>query len=163
MSMRRRGLALSLASPLLLLAALQLSGEVVASRSTHVQMPARMASALTPTSRRVHRVSRLASPRMATLDRPLQSDDPDMITQERPLKVLIAGSGIGGMLLANGLAKAGAEVHLFEKSTELRASGGPILIQSNALASIEAINRTIAREAMRVGTINACRVNGYDR
>jgi len=160
MSMRRRGLALSLASPLLLLAALQLSGEVVASRSTHVQMPARMASALTPTSRRVHRVSRLASPRMATLDRPLQSDDPDMITQERPLKVLIAGSGIGGMLLANGLAKAGAEVHLFEKSTELRASGGPILIQSNALASIEAINRTIAREAMRVGTINACRVNG---
>jgi 2-polyprenyl-6-methoxyphenol hydroxylase-like FAD-dependent oxidoreductase len=73
---------------------------------------------------------------------------------------MIAGAGIGGMLLANGLAKAGAEVHLYEKSDRLRVSGGPILIQSNALASIEAINRTIAREAMRVGTINACRVNG---
>jgi 2-polyprenyl-6-methoxyphenol hydroxylase-like FAD-dependent oxidoreductase len=76
---------------------------------------------------------------------------------------MIAGAGIGGMLLANGLAKAGAEVHLYEKSDRLRVSGGPILIQSNALASIEAINRTIAREAMRVGTINACRVNGTRR
>ena len=255
----RRGGALSL----LLLAALQLGGEGVASRVVRARLPSVAAAPRAPA-----RLSRLqlAGPRMVAIERTSAEADPNVLTKERPLKVLIAGAGIGGMLLANGLAKAGAEVrasacalralkarvnaaraervseraaatagrwramtwesicvcrlesaslsaamapgsahelaraspvswrvlsraraprrtarahapcarsrarlpllargaqvHIFERSDRLRVSGGPILIQSNALASIEAINRTIAREAMRVGTINACRVNG---
>ena len=83
-----------------------------------------------------------------------------LISEDRPLRVLVVGGGIAGLLTACGLLKSGAVVDIVEKADALRPTGGPILIQSNALASIEAINHTIARTAMAEGTVNACRVNG---
>jgi len=148
----------SLAGPLIMLAALQLGGEGVTSRTVHATRST-LSRVASPALSRAPRAARSAFSASSTLPT-RRTDVPDEITPEHPLRVMISGAGIAGMLLANGLAKAGCEVHVFEKSPELRVTGGPILIQSNALASIEAINRTLAREAMRVGTINACRVNG---
>lgn len=159
---RRACGAVRLALSLLVLAVLRLGGEGVASRAVRTARVGRAAAATRMplgTRSRVLASSWGAAP-SATFPAPTDEPVPDELSDASRLRVLIAGAGIGGMLAANGLAKAGHEVHLFEKAPELRTTGGPILIQSNALASIEAINRTLAREAMRVGVINACRVNG---
>lgn len=101
---RRRGGALSL----LLLAALQLGGEGVASRAIHARRSA-VAPALARSRLAQFRATQ-SQPRMVALERANTAEDPNILTAERPLKVMIAGAGIGGMLLANGLAKIGAEV-----------------------------------------------------
>ena len=52
----------------------------------------------------------------------------------------MAGGGIGGLTLANALKKHGIDYEVFEKTPEYREFGGPIQLQSNALAALEAIN-----------------------
>ena len=86
--------------------------------------------------------------------------DPPTLNDVKPLKVMISGGGISGMTLANGLVNQGADVHVFEKSDSFRPSGGPILIQSNAMASIEAMNKSLADELKSIGVLNSNRVNG---
>ena len=86
--------------------------------------------------------------------------NPPTLYDVKPLKVMISGGGISGMTLANGLVSQGADVHVFEKSDCFRPSGGPILIQSNAMASIEAMNKSLADELKSIGVLNSNRVNG---
>ncbi|GFR49452.1 hypothetical protein Agub_g11512 [Astrephomene gubernaculifera] len=82
----------------------------------------------------------------------------------KPMKVIIAGAGIGGLLLAVALLKQGFEVQVYERDlTAIRGEGkyrGPIQIQSNALAAMEAIDQEVADEVMREGCITGDRVNG---
>ncbi len=82
----------------------------------------------------------------------------------RPLKVLIAGAGIGGLVLAVALLKKGFEVQVFERDlTAIRGEGkyrGPIQVQSNALGALEAIDEDVAEEVMRQGCITGDRING---
>nr|AIP98334.1 ZEP [Medicago sativa] len=79
-------------------------------------------------------------------------------------RVLVAGGGIGGLVFALAAKRKGFEVMVFEKDlSAVRGEGqyrGPIQIQSNALAALEAIDSDVADEVMRVGCITGDRING---
>ncbi|EFJ45294.1 hypothetical protein VOLCADRAFT_75879 [Volvox carteri f. nagariensis] len=82
----------------------------------------------------------------------------------KPMKIIIAGAGIGGLVLAVALLKQGFEVQVFERDlTAIRGEGkyrGPIQVQSNALAALEAIDPEVAGEVLREGCITGDRING---
>ncbi|XP_027345604.1 zeaxanthin epoxidase, chloroplastic-like isoform X1 [Abrus precatorius] len=84
--------------------------------------------------------------------------------QKKKLRVLVAGGGIGGLVFALAAKRKGFEVMVFEKDVSaIRGEGqyrGPIQIQSNALAALEAIDSEVAEEVMRVGCITGDRING---
>lgn len=85
-------------------------------------------------------------------------------TPQKKLKVLVAGGGIGGLMFALAAKRKGFEVVVFEKDlSAIRGEGqyrGPIQIQSNALAALEAIDMNVAEQVMRVGCITGDRING---
>lgn len=80
------------------------------------------------------------------------------------MKVVIAGAGIGGLVLATGLLKCGFEVEVLERDvTAIRGEGkyrGPIQIQSNALAALEALDPRVAERVFKVGCMTGDRING---
>lgn len=82
----------------------------------------------------------------------------------RKLRILVAGGGIGGLVFALAAKRKGFEVVVFEKDlSAIRGEGqyrGPIQIQSNALAALEAIQMDVAEEVMRAGCITGDRING---
>jgi zeaxanthin epoxidase len=88
----------------------------------------------------------------------------DQTHQKKQLKVLVAGGGIGGLVFALAAKRKGFEVVVFEKDlSAIRGEGqyrGPIQIQSNALAALEAIDFNVAEEVMRIGCITGNRING---
>lgn len=81
-----------------------------------------------------------------------------------PLKAVIVGAGIGGLVLAVGLLKTGFEVTILERDlTAIRGEGkyrGPIQIQSNALAALEALDKDVAEQVLEQGCITGDRING---
>ncbi|KAL2235126.1 UNVERIFIED_CONTAM: Zeaxanthin epoxidase, chloroplastic [Sesamum indicum] len=83
---------------------------------------------------------------------------------EKKLRVLVAGGGIGGLVFALAAKRKGFEVVVFEKDlSAIRGEGqyrGPIQIQSNALAALEAIDIDVAEEVMCAGCITGDRING---
>jgi len=82
----------------------------------------------------------------------------------RPLRVLIAGGGIGGLVLALAAKNKGLDVVVFERDlSAIRGEGqyrGPIQIQSNALAALEAVDRGAAEEILSNGCVTGDRING---
>lgn len=80
------------------------------------------------------------------------------------IRILIAGAGIGGLVLALAAKKKGFHVKVFERDVSaIRGEGeyrGPIQIQSNALAALEAIDKDVAEEVMENGCITGDRING---
>lgn len=82
----------------------------------------------------------------------------------RKLRILIAGGGIGGLVFALAAKRKGFDVLVFEKDVSaIRGEGqyrGPIQIQSNALAALEAIDMDVAEEVMGAGCITGDRING---
>lgn len=99
---------------------------------------------------------------------PTESGGADCDGKLRPprkkLRILVAGGGIGGLVLALAAKNKGFEVKVFEKDlSAVRGEGqyrGPIQIQSNALAALEAIDLDVADEVMKVGCITGDRING---
>ncbi|KAL5557005.1 hypothetical protein UlMin_039241 [Ulmus minor] len=83
---------------------------------------------------------------------------------EKKLRILVAGGGIGGLVFALAAKRKGFEVLVFERDiSAVRGEGqyrGPIQIQSNALAALEAIDLDVADEVMSVGCITGDRING---
>lgn len=73
---------------------------------------------------------------------------------------MIAGGGIGGLVLANALQRHNIDYTVYEKTKEYKPFGGPIQVQSNALAALEAINKNMCEEVMAAGTTTGNRVNG---
>lgn len=89
----------------------------------------------------------------------------DSANLARPkLRVLVAGGGIGGLVFALAAKRKGFDVMVFEKDlSAIRGEGqyrGPIQIQSNALAALEAIDLEVAEEVMAAGCITGDRING---
>lgn len=97
---------------------------------------------------------------VATRENPIARTPSD----QKKLRILVAGGGIGGLVFALAAKKKGFEVVVFEKDlSAVRGEGqyrGPIQIQSNALAALEAIDLDVAEEVMRVGCITGDRING---
>ncbi|KAL5992832.1 hypothetical protein ACLOJK_013751 [Asimina triloba] len=83
---------------------------------------------------------------------------------KRGFRILVAGGGIGGLVLALAAKRKGFDVVVFEKDlSAIRGEGqyrGPIQIQSNALAALEAIDAATADEIMAAGCITGDRING---
>ena len=79
---------------------------------------------------------------------------------ERPLRVMIAGGGIGGLCAALVLKKQGFDVQVFEKATEYKPFGGPIQIATNALESFRRIDANIYARIMESSTMIGDRKNG---
>jgi zeaxanthin epoxidase len=79
-------------------------------------------------------------------------------------RVLVAGGGIGGLVFALAARRKGYDVTVFERDiSAVRGEGqyrGPIQIQSNALAALEAIDMSVAEEVMREGCVTGDRING---
>lgn len=90
--------------------------------------------------------------------------DKDGNLMRKKLKILVAGGGIGGLVLALAAKKRGFEVLVFERDlSAIRGEGqyrGPIQVQSNALAALEAIDMDVADEVMKAGCITGDRING---
>ncbi|CAJ2635406.1 unnamed protein product [Trifolium pratense] len=100
----------------------------------------------------------------ATVAEATTSSSSSKQAEKKNLRVLVAGGGIGGLVFALAAKRKGFDVMVFEKDlSAVRGEGqyrGPIQIQSNALAALEAIDSDVADEVMRVGCITGDRING---
>lgn len=82
------------------------------------------------------------------------------ITKEKPLRVIVAGGGVAGLVTAAACHAKGMQVAIFEQASQYAPYGGPIQIQSNALRALERINPTVYEEILKAGTVTADRVSG---
>lgn len=68
---------------------------------------------------------------VATLDSATESS---LISTEKPLHVIIAGAGVGGLTLANAFADMPhVKTTVLEKTSKFKRFGGPIQLASNAM------------------------------
>lgn len=98
-----------------------------------------MAAPLTGT--RQTRITQNLRPEALALDHAVSSNGNGASQAQRPLKVLIAGAGIGGLVLAVALLKKGIDVKVFERDmTAIRGEGkyrGPIQVSTRASTSLK--------------------------
>ncbi|KAJ6755480.1 hypothetical protein OIU79_027981 [Salix purpurea] len=84
--------------------------------------------------------------------------------ERRRLRILIAGGGIGGLVLALAAKHRGHDVKVFEKDlSAVRGEGrhrGPIQLLSSALAVLQVIDGTVAKQIMEAGCVTGDRING---
>lgn len=66
----------------------------------------------------------------------------------RPLKVAIAGGGVGGLTAALYMLKNGFDVTVYEKTAAFARFGGPIQFASNALSVLKEIDETLFDRVM---------------
>uniref|UniRef100_A0A1J3J267 Zeaxanthin epoxidase, chloroplastic n=1 Tax=Noccaea caerulescens TaxID=107243 RepID=A0A1J3J267_NOCCA len=94
----------------------------------------------------------------------VEEEKREVVAEKKKSRVLVAGGGIGGLVFALAAKKKGFDVLVFEKDlSAIRGEGqyrGPIQIQSNALAALEAIDTDVAEEVMEAGCITGDRING---
>ncbi|KAK3254137.1 hypothetical protein CYMTET_36642, partial [Cymbomonas tetramitiformis] len=79
---------------------------------------------------------------------------------KRPLKVLVAGGGIGGLSAALALQNKGFEVQVFERVKKYKPFGGPIQLQCNSMGTLQAIDAAVGEEVLSSSTITGDRING---
>jgi len=85
----------------------------------------------------------------------------DEISKENPLKVLIAGAGVGGLALANSLSKnPHMEVTVLERTDKFKRFGGPIQLASNALKILDDMDNKVYNEIMEKFTFTGDKENG---
>ncbi|KAM0895751.1 hypothetical protein ACQ4PT_023648 [Festuca glaucescens] len=111
------------------------------------------------------RALRLSGPTRCTGDRAVHAPMPTPAPPpERKPRVLVAGGGIGGLVFALAARRKGFEVLVLERDVSaVRGEGryrGPIQLQSNALAVLEAVDMPAADEIMDAGCVTGNRVNG---
>ncbi|GFQ01292.1 zeaxanthin epoxidase chloroplastic [Phtheirospermum japonicum] len=84
--------------------------------------------------------------------------------KKNKLKILIAGGGIAGLVLALAAKRSGFEVMVFEKDlTAVRGEGkdrGPIQLLSSALGLLENVDKDVVREIREAGYVTGDRTNG---
>ena len=78
----------------------------------------------------------------------------------RPLKVAIAGGGVGGLTTALCMLKKGFDVTVYEKTAAFARFGGPIQFASNALSVIKEIDESLFERVMEKFTFTGTRVCG---
>lgn len=78
----------------------------------------------------------------------------------RPLKVAIAGGGVGGLTTALCMLKKGFDVTVYEKTAAFARFGGPIQFASNALSVIKEVDEELFKRVMEKFTFTGTRVCG---
>lgn len=78
----------------------------------------------------------------------------------RPLKVAIAGGGVGGLTAALCMLKKGFDVTVYEKTAAFARFGGPIQFASNALSVLKEIDETLFDRVMEKFTFTGTRTCG---
>ncbi len=93
---------------------------------------------------------------------PLCMSDTDIatITPKIPLKIAIAGGGVGGVFLAYALQKKGMNVTIYEKASKFSRFGGPIQLASNALSCVNALDPELFETIMGRFTFTGTRKCG---
>jgi zeaxanthin epoxidase len=85
----------------------------------------------------------------------------DEISAENPLKVLIAGGGVGGLALAKTLSNnPNMEVVVLERTDKFKRFGGPIQLASNALKILDEMDKKVYNEIMEKFTFTGDKENG---
>jgi zeaxanthin epoxidase len=83
------------------------------------------------------------------------------ISHDNPLRVIIAGAGIGGLALADNLVKDPMmQVTVLEKTEDFRRFGGPIQLASNALAALKELDDNVYGKIMEKFTLTGDKENG---
>jgi zeaxanthin epoxidase len=83
-----------------------------------------------------------------------------VVSATDPLRVVIAGGGVAGLVTAAACHAKGMKVAIFEQASSYAPYGGPIQIQSNALRALQRISPKVYEEIVAAGTITADRVSG---
>ena len=78
----------------------------------------------------------------------------------RPLKVAIAGGGVGGLTAALCMLKKGFDVQVYEKTAAFARFGGPIQFASNALSVLKEIDDRLFDRVMDKFTFTGTRACG---
>lgn len=78
----------------------------------------------------------------------------------RPLKIAIAGGGVGGLTCALYMLKQGFDVTVYEKTAAFARFGGPIQFASNALSVLKEIDDTLFDRVMEKFTFTGTRACG---
>jgi len=78
----------------------------------------------------------------------------------RPLKVAIAGGGVGGLTAALCMLKKGFDVTVYEKTSAFARFGGPIQFASNALSVLKEIDEQLFDRIMDKFTFTGIRTCG---
>mmetsp|Transcript_17260 Transcript_17260/g.31830 ORF Transcript_17260/g.31830 Transcript_17260/m.31830 type:complete len:612 (+) Transcript_17260:54-1889(+) len=85
----------------------------------------------------------------------------DEITEENPLRVIIAGAGVGGLALANSLVKdPKIQVQVLERTDQFKRFGGPIQLASNALQVLKEMDAPVYDSIMEKFTLTGDKENG---
>jgi len=78
----------------------------------------------------------------------------------RPLKIAIAGGGVGGLTAALYMLKNGFDVTIYEKTAAFARFGGPIQFASNALSVLKEIDEKLFDRIMDKFTFTGTRACG---
>ena len=81
----------------------------------------------------------------------------DVPVAAAPLRVAVAGGGVGGLTTALTLLKAGHDVTVYEKTEAFARFGGPIQFASNALSTLKAIDERLFARVMAAFTFTGTR------
>uniref|UniRef100_A0A7S1B702 FAD-binding domain-containing protein n=1 Tax=Corethron hystrix TaxID=216773 RepID=A0A7S1B702_9STRA len=83
------------------------------------------------------------------------------ISLDNPLRVIIAGAGVGGLSLASSLRDV-PHVHctVLERTEEFRRFGGPIQIASNAMEVLKVMDRDVFDDVLEKFTYTGDKENG---
>ncbi|MBQ0971857.1 FAD-dependent monooxygenase [Streptomyces sp. RK31] len=68
------------------------------------------------------------------------------MTSGRSAKVLVVGAGIGGLTCAVALRRVGLDVEVYERATELRATGSALSVMSNAVTALATLGIDLGLE-----------------
>jgi len=86
---------------------------------------------------------------------------PDNVSEENPLRVIIAGAGVGGLALANSLSEIPhVDVKVVERTDEFKRFGGPIQLASNALQIVKQMDESVFDKVMEKFTFTGDKMNG---
>jgi zeaxanthin epoxidase len=84
-----------------------------------------------------------------------------IVSSSNPLRILIAGAGVGGLALANSLQKnPNFHVQVLERTDEFKRFGGPIQLASNALQVLKEMDQTVFNSILQKFTFTGNKMNG---
>merc|ERR1719359_2682487 len=87
-----------------------------------------------------------------------------VVSESNPLKVIVAGAGVGGLVFASSVRKCSEiDVGVVEKASKFKRFGGPIQLASNALQVLKEMDGddgNIYDEIMSVFTNTGDKTNG---